>query len=186
MHGRNPQSTRESQVQAVTYVEYPAGEVPPTVNDPTELSPRDFLIDTDTTLPQRGQLFLYGFRRTQGILGEIMHQARQRDHLIRILEFPIAVGQYRPQKQTLDGMADFRFLNIPDRAKAEVLNDMQEKWATLLAKEGLPQDGFPRKPSKHMHLLDSLLEMPPYNQLSGVAFPVHTEAGWVKALLASK
>ena len=86
------------------------------------------------------------------------------------------VGTYTTQRQDAAGIASFRFLNVPTQIKASLKNDLRSRWEALLEQESL-KDEFPVKPSPHMHLLDDLVQQPPYDRLSAIAYPVETEVG---------
>jgi hypothetical protein len=94
------------------------------------------------------------------------------------------IGSWNPNKIQLDSIAEARFVNLPTRANRELLDDIQRKWEGLLKKHGLSveADHFPRKPSPHMHLLDELIQIPPYDQLTCLAYYIGSTLGTINVV----
>ena len=163
----------ESSIGLKTYFEF-SGRAPAKHVD---LGNADFfLTNTGITLPRLGPTFLYGFRGSQRVIGSAIQRARRRGMELCPVYAKAFVGTYTTQRQDAAGIASFRFLNVPTQIKASLKNDLRSRWEALLEQESL-KDEFPVKPSPHMHLLDDLVQQPPYDRLSAIAYPVETEVG---------
>ncbi|MFB2350907.1 hypothetical protein, partial [Priestia megaterium] len=101
---------------------------------------------------------------------------------LAVVNFKVNVGRWNPNKQRFSDLETSRFLNLPSRSSAEIMDDVNKRWNDWLALEGKPSEHFPRAPSNNMHLLDKLVEVYPYNQVVAVAYDVVTRVGAAKFL----
>lgn len=143
----------------------------------------DFLLAEGVTLPRSGQTFLYGTRGTQHVLGRVLVNAHDANLDACIVDVRVDVGRWINRKQDFDTLDELKFFKFPDRTRASLMDDLNQRWRLLLDRHGLPQDDFPRHGSDHMHLLDEIIQQPPYDQLHVIGFPLRTVVGWTQAAL---
>lgn len=169
--------TPSSQIGAVCVLRYP-GQVP----DPVVLNDPDFYQYSDLKLPENGLTVLYGDRGASGVMRQAMLDVDRSEGSLAIVRFKVNIGRWNPNKLRPSDLSDCFFVNLPSRSSSELINDVNEKWNTWLAEEGKPPERFPRAPSSNMHLLDRLIETPPYNRAVAIAYDVKTSAGMAKFL----
>ena len=131
-------------------------------------------------LPRRGVTVTYGHKGPGNINRAALRIAKNEDRYLSFFEFSVDIGQWNPNKESLASLSRSRFLNLPVRASAEVMNDVNSHWNHWLTLEGEPSERFPRRPSNRMDLLDKLIDIPPYNQCNAIAYDIHTEFGIAK------
>ena len=136
----------------------------------------DYYCKPELTLPQQGLTVMYGHRGAASVVSSMVREAKGGSR-VALVEFRVSIGQWNPNKQKLADFESSRFLNLPSRASAPVLDDINRHWNEWLALEGKPEERFPRRPSMNMHLLDKLVELEPYNHLTAIAYEVVTEVG---------
>ncbi|WP_018405171.1 hypothetical protein [Marinobacter gelidimuriae] len=134
----------------------------------------------DVRLPRRGVTVTYGHKGPGNINRAALRKAKADSLYLSFLDFRIEVGKWNPNKQSLSSLSECRFLNLPIRASAEVMDDINHYWNNWLSLDGEPDERFPRRPSNRMDLLDKLIDIPPYDQLNAIAYDVHTEFGIAK------
>jgi len=166
--------TQTSQIGAVSVLRF-SGEVP----DPVVLGSPSFYQRDDLHLPTRGLTVMYGHRGSSNVLRASMLEVASSGSLA-IVSFKVNVGQWNPNKQKLEDLDNSFFINLPSRSSSELMNDVNQKWNAWLEEEGKPPEKFPRAPSNNMHLLDRLIETPPYNKAVAIAYDVITEVGAAK------
>ena len=169
----NSQS-QSSQIGAVSVLRYP-GEV----EDPVVLGSPAFYQKPDLRLPEKGVTVMYGHRGSSNVLRASMLEVSKSGSMA-IVSFKINVGQWNPNKQKLEDLEYSFFINLPSRSSSELMNDVNRKWNAWLEEEGKPPEKFPKAPSNNMHLLDRLIETPPYDKAVAVAYDVITEVGAAK------
>jgi len=165
-----------SSIGLKTYFEF-SGRVPP---ETITLQQADFFLEgTGVRLPDVGHTFLYGYKTSRFILGSAISRAMDRNREFCLINAEARIGIWNPNKIRLETLAETRFVNLPNRANKELLNDIREKWVGLLEQHGLSarSDQFPRKPSPNMHLLGDLIKIPPYDRLTALAYHVDTTLG---------
>lgn len=163
----------QSSIGAYTFFLYD-GPLPP---DSVEIVEPQLYQPDDMTLPRKGLTVMYGYRGASNVLRRAMRDAVAKNVFLAQVSFKVLVGQWNPYKQNLESLGTCRFLNLPSRASAELMDDVKERWNRWLAEEGKPAEKFPRAPSKNMHLLDRLVQESPYDQLTAIAYDVRTTAG---------
>lgn len=131
------------------------------------------------SLPANGLTVLYGHRGAANVMSASLQEVSGKGQ-IAIVEFKINVGRWNPNKQKFADFESSRFLNLPARSSAPVMDDIKRRWNHWLTLEGKPEENFPREPSENMHLLDKLMEVEPYNHLAAIAYEVVTEVGLAK------
>jgi len=159
-----------------TYFEFP-GRIPP---ERVTLSQADFFLEgTGVRLPDVGHTFLYGYKTSRFLLGSAISRAMDHNHEFCLVNAEARIGEWDPNKIRLETLPITRFVNLPGRANKGLLDDLREKWVGILQRHGLSpdDDGFPRKPSLNMHLLGELIKIPPYDQLTALAYHVPTTVG---------
>lgn len=134
----------------------------------------------DVALPMAGITAMYGYRGASNVLRHALRSAVADDRFMAQVNFRVRVGEWNPNKQQLSDLESCRFLNIPNRASADLMDDINKRWNDWLALEGKPSEKFPRSPSKNMHLLDKLIQIEPYSQLNAIAYDVRTTVGLAK------
>jgi hypothetical protein len=140
----------------------------------------DYFQKSDVRLPKKGVTVTYGHKGPGNVNRAALRKAKADDLYLSFLDFKVDVGEWNPNKQTLKTLEQCRFLNLPVRASAEVMDDINKKWNEWLAIEGEPESRFPRRPNNRMDLLDKLIEHEPYSQLNAIAYDVATEFGYAK------
>lgn len=163
-----------SQIGAVSVHRF-HGEVP----DPLILGEPDFFQKPELKLPQRGVTVMYGHRGSANVLRAAMKQMTDEDSLA-IVSFKVGIGKWNPNKLKLSDLHESRFLNLPSRSSAQLMDDIKERWNEWLTKDGLPVENFPRQPSNYMHYLDRLVELDEYKDVVAIAYDVHTTVGIAK------
>lgn len=163
-------------IGAVSVHRYP-DRVPDTVvvGDP------DFYQEPALSLPRNGLTVLYGHRGSSNVLRASLMEVAE-EGALAVVNFKVNVGRWNPNKQRFSDLETSRFLNLPSRSSAEIMDDVNKRWNDWLALEGKPSEHFPRAPSNNMHLLDKLVEVYPYNQVVAVAYDVVTRVGAAKFL----
>lgn len=141
----------------------------------------DYFCKPEFLLPEKGVTVMYSYRGAASVVSAMVRSATSGVG-VALVEFKVNMGKFNPNKLRLDDFAQNRFLNLPDRASAAALDDINRHWNEWLALEGKPEERFPRRPSMNMHLLDRLVEVDPYNHLAAIAYDVLTTVGWAKFL----
>lgn len=170
-----------SSIGLKTFFEYSGLTPPRTVH----LKQADFFLEgTGVQLPRTGHTFLYGYKTSRFVLGNAMARADSQNKEFCLVNAEARIGNWNPNKIRLDSVEEARFVNLPTRASRELLDDIQRKWEGLLKAHGLSPDAdhFPRKPSPHMHLLDELIQMPPYDKLTCLAYYVESTLGTINVV----
>jgi hypothetical protein len=134
------------------------------------LSEPNYFQHENLHLPKKGLTMLYGNRGPGNLIGAAVRHAAENEIGIGLVEAKVNIGEWSPDKARLDGFSRCRVLNLPARASKEVMDDVNKRWNTWLALEGLPPEKFPRKPSLRMDFLDKLVEQEPYSQLNAIVF----------------
>jgi hypothetical protein len=140
----------------------------------------DYFQKAHVGLPKKGITMTYGHRGPGNINRAALRKAKEEDLFLSFLDVKVDVGELKPNKQNFETLSTCRFLNLPMRASAEVMTDINQKWNEWLAIEGEPESQFPRRPNHRMDFLDKLVEHAPYNQLTAIAYDVETEVGYAK------
>ncbi|ONF45032.1 hypothetical protein BTO32_00695 [Marinobacter lutaoensis] len=130
--------------------------------------------------PSNGVTLLYGHKGPGSLIGAAVRQSAHSGQGVCFADIKVEIGDWDANKQRLDNFASCRFLNLPQRANREVLDDINQHWNRWLDAEGAPHEDFPRKPSLRMDLLDRLATLPPYNELHAIAYDVGTRFGVAK------
>ncbi|WP_245820363.1 hypothetical protein [Marinobacter lutaoensis] len=130
-------------------------------------------------LPEKGITVMYGHRGSANVLRATMQSMTKQDSLA-IVSFKVGIGKWNPNKLKLADLKESRFLNLPARASAELMDDVNKHWNRWLAEDGLPPEKFPRQPSDNMHYLDKLVELEPYKDVVAIAYDVSTTVGAAK------
>lgn len=142
----------------------------------------DYFQQEGFRLPERGITLLYGHKGPGSLIGAAVRQSASSGEGVCFADVKVDIGEWDANKQKLDNFSFCRFLNLPQRANREVLDDINQHWNRWLQEEGEPEEDFPRKPSRRMDLLDRLMELPPYRELNAVAYDVSTRFGVAKFL----
>lgn len=146
------------------------------------VSEPDFFQSPEVRLPRRGITVGYGSKGLSSVNRAAIRKAADENFYLSSFNFNLEIGQWNPKKLSLESISDCRFLNLPVRASAAVMDDINGHWNHWLALEGEPEERFPRRPSNRMDLLDRLIELPPYNQLTAIAYDIMTNHGIAKFL----
>lgn len=144
------------------------------------ISTPDYFQPAGFRLPSKGITLLYGHKGPGSLIGAAVRKSAHSGVGVCFADIKVDIGQWDPNKQRLDNFSNCRFLNLPQRANREILDDIHHHWNTWLAQEGSPPDDFPRKPSLRMDLLDRLVELPPYTELNAIAYDASTRFGIAK------
>lgn len=164
---------QQSSIGAVSFFLY-EGPLPPgqvLLQDPHLYQPDGM------TLPRTGLTVMYGYRGASNVLRRGMRDSVEKDCYLAQVNFRVWIGEWNPYKQDIEHLSTCRFLNLPSRASANLMSDINKRWNTWLAEEGKPAEKFPRAPSLNMHLLDRLVKEDPYDQVNAIAYDVRTTAG---------
>jgi len=130
-------------------------------------------------LPVRGLTMMYGVQVSRKLMGALLLEAESSGDTFVPVHGLIDIGEPFNGKVGLEDVSKVRFLCFPDRAKADLMDYVNEAWVGILNHYGLPTDGeqFPRKPTQHLYLLDELMRLPELAGVSTIAYPVETRVG---------
>lgn len=142
----------------------------------------DYFQKPNVRFPKKGITVTYGHKGPGNINRAALRKAQDEGLYLSFLDFKVDVGTWNPNKQNLESIQDCLFLNLPVRASAPLMDDINAKWNAWLAEEGEPESRFPRRMSHRMDLLDRLIDCEPYNHLNAIAYDVETEFGVAKFL----
>ena len=142
----------------------------------------DYFQQDGFRLPASGVTLLYGHKGPGSLIGAAVRQSASSGAGVCFADVKIDIGEWDANKQKLDNFGHCRFLNLPQRANREVLDDINQHWNRWLDEEGAPNEDFPRKASNRMDLLDKLVALPPYSELNAIAYDVQTRFGAAKFL----
>lgn len=144
------------------------------------ISEPDYFQLPDFRLPRKGITLLYGHKGPGSLIGAAVRKSADSGLGVCFADIKIEIGEWDANKHKLANFSKCRFLNLPQRANREVLDDINQYWNRWLDLEAAPHEDFPRKPSLRMDLLDKLMEQPPYTELNAIAYDVSTRFGIAK------
>ncbi|WP_432210152.1 hypothetical protein [Marinobacter alkaliphilus] len=140
----------------------------------------DYFQGSDFQLPRKGITLLYGNKGPGSLIGAAVRESASTGLGVCFADIKVDIGDWDSNKQKLSTFNACRFLNLPLRANREVLDDVNRLWNQWLDAECAPREDFPRKPSNRMDLLDKLVELDPYRELTAIAYDAVTRFGTAK------
>ena len=98
----------------------------------------DYFQQDGFRLPASGVTLLYGHKGPGSLIGAAVRQSASSGAGVCFADVKIDIGEWDANKQKLDNFGHCRFLNLPQRANREVLDDINQHWNRWLEEEGAP------------------------------------------------